>query len=227
MEAKINAYTGVNIINNKDGKPLEHYLTLFRELSPDEVSRRCGFEFSGAADAAANAGVFRLMFLNQHLSVSYPMLDVSPKISNATKILLLRHMLEGRLIAPSGRFLTYREMPWGALYDANFQGRCVKRLAFSFGTRLNTWAAAMRSLGAIASGIKADAAYDLEILPLLTVRFIIWEGEAEENISPAAQILFSDNFSEAFSAEDMAVVCDLAIDAMKTALAALPQNERF
>ena len=44
---------------------------------------------------------------------------------------------------------------------------------------------------------------------------ILWEGEPEEGFPPSAQILFSDNFPAAFSAEDVAYVGDIVMGYMK------------
>ena len=45
------------------------------------------------------------------------------------------------------------------------------------------------------------------------MRLIVWP--AEDDIPPSAQFLFSGNFPLAFSAEDVAYVGDVIIDAMK------------
>ena len=58
-----------------------------------------------------------------------------------------------------------------------------------------------------------DAAYQFEFLDNLFVRFILWAGEDE--FPPSSQILFSDNFPHAFTAEDMAVVGDISIGTLK------------
>ena len=58
-----------------------------------------------------------------------------------------------------------------------------------------------------------DSAWQVEILPGYEVRLFIWEGDDE--FPPNAQILFSDNFPRAFSAEDRTVVGDLLISDVK------------
>ncbi|MBR4755026.1 MAG: DUF3786 domain-containing protein, partial [Lachnospiraceae bacterium] len=47
----------------------------------------------------------------------------------------------------------------------------------------------------------------------LYLYFILWA--ADDEFPPSSQILFSDNFEYAFKAEDMAVVGDISIGAMK------------
>ena len=64
---------------------------------------------------------------------------------------------------------------------------------------------------------RGDAGYQVELLPGLQIQFILWLGD--EEFPPSGQILFSDNFLLAFTAEDMAVIGDIVLGRMK-ALAA-------
>ena len=104
------------------------------------------------------------------------------------------------------------EMPWGEVYIKPFTGRCLTRAAFTFGTRLAAFRRAMENTRAIP--IKnGDAGYQIEVMPGYEIRLIVWEGDDE--FPPNAQILFSDNFPQAFSAEDRTVVGDIVISDIK------------
>ncbi|MDR2606565.1 MAG: DUF3786 domain-containing protein [Oscillospiraceae bacterium] len=196
-----------SIVNNKEERPLAHYAALFARLQPDDAVARCKIGFDN--------GSFELTYMGAAHKINFPDFAVEPELSNAEKILLLRYLTEGCLRLPAGRFITFREAPKAAIYDANFQGRCLKRLAYGFGAQLPLWRKVMRSLGALELPEYGDAAFDWEIMPALTVRFILWEGDEEDGFPPSAQILFSDNFPQAFSAEDLAVVGDVTINRMK------------
>ena len=50
-------------------------------------------------------------------------------------------------------------------------------------------------------------------MPGLTIQLLLWLGDDE--FPPNAQILFSDNFRYAFTAEDMAVIGDIVLGRMK------------
>ena len=52
------------------------------------------------------------------------------------QILLLRYLLDGNPVMSSGKLISYHDLPWGEVYYRQFQGRCISRLARSFGTRL-------------------------------------------------------------------------------------------
>jgi hypothetical protein len=60
-----------------------------------------------------------------------------------------------------------------------------------------------------------DAGYRFEFMNGLFMTFILWAGDDE--FRATAQILFDDNFPHAFTAEDMAAVCDTAIGYLSAA----------
>ena len=129
------------------------------------------------------------------------------------RILVLRFLTEGAAAPASGKFLTYREIPWGEVYFKQFQGRCIFRLAYGFGNKLEKFAAIMDKIGGTKLDF-GDISYEFEFLNGLQLRMILWAGDDE--FPPSAQILFSDNFPVAFvQGEDMAVVGDVSIDMLK------------
>lgn len=199
----------VQATDNKTGKPLEHYTALFAAADPAEIERRTGFAYTD--------GAFELTLLSRPVRVRWPGMeaefsDSGKALCPASRILLGRFLLEGALVPSSGKFKAYAELPWGSVYNAQFTGRCIRRLAASYGSDLERFAAACEGL----SGKKtdgADAAYELAFLPGLIIRLSLWEGDDE--FPASAQILFSDNFPAAFTAEDIAVAGDITLNALK------------
>lgn len=200
---------GKTIQDNKNELPLQHYRALFAAADPADLSRRSGVPFAD--------GVFTTRLLNRTVQVSHPdMAAVFPDTGAALRpnaVILLARLLTGGTLAPAPeRFLAYGELPWGQTYLTQFTGRCITRLAYSFANAPEKFAAACERIGGTA--LKADGtAYAIPFLPELTVRLTIWP--AEEDFPPAAQFQFSGNFPLAFSAEDVAYVGDVILDAMK------------
>jgi len=193
--------------NNKERLPYLHYLEEIKKLDPEEAAARCGIPYSNEDKT------FVFTLLGKRYIISYPSFDVvDDELSIAEKILLMRYLLEGKLVPASGKFLTYREMPWGEVYNQQFTGRCIMRLAFSYGTRPDAFAAALEKLGG--TPIKGgDRAFEIEFMEGLFLRMLLWE--ADDEFPPSSQILFSDNFQFAFAAEDMAVAGDITLNRMK------------
>ena len=128
------------------------------------------------------------------------------------KIFMVRYLSEKAKAPSSGKFLTYREVPWGEVYFRQFQGRCLMRLAFSYGNKLEAFKKVMTAMGAKPLE-QGDCAFELEFMEGFFIRLILWEGDDE--FPPSSQILFSDNFAVTFAAEDLAVAGDICINMMK------------
>ena len=197
--------------DNKNGAPLEHYRALFSASEPEALSSRSGVPFEN--------GAFRIRLLGREVIITHPDMaasyaDDGSVLSPSVRILLARLILEGVLAESTGRFCAYSELPWGSVYNAQFTARCIKRLAAVWGNRQDALAEACEALGGIRiSG--ADTAFELPFAERLRLRLYVWS--ADEEFPASAQLLFSDNFASAFSAEDMAVAGDILLSALKAA----------
>lgn len=194
--------------NHKTGVPLAHYRERFAGTDPQLIAARLGLSFSGDS--------FRLSLLGRPVRVLCPSGDCvfeddQSVPADYTKILLLRYLLDGGLAPSTGKMLSYRELPWGSVYTAQFDGRCTRRLAASYGTRPEAFKRACEALQGhpVSQG---DASYELALLPGLLVRLTLWQPDDE--FPAAAQFLFSDNFPAAFTAEDCAVIGDIILRAL-------------
>ena len=209
------------IDNNKEEKPFEFYLEKYKKLDPKEVSLRCGIPY----DEEKKEFLVRLM--GYEYRISFPEFEISPKAEDPDAFLILmenipsrtfvmRYFIEGKKVMSSGRYITFREVPtYGELYLQPFTGRCISRLTYGFGYKLDKFKAAMEKLGA--TPIKmGDVAYEFELINDYHMRFIFWE--ADEEFPPSAQILYEDNFLNGFYAEDMVVAGDISITTVKGSL---------
>lgn len=202
--------------DNKERIPLEHYLEEYRKIDPKEAALRCGVEYDEEKQQ------FHIRLMGYSYLADYPEFALHPEKGEEgpmhfsemvpAKIIILRFLISGQSVKSTGKYLTYREVPWGEVYFRQFEGRCLTRLKFAFGFKLEQFAAAMEKLGArkISMG---DAAYEFEFVNGLHVRFILWAGDDE--FPPSSQILFEDNFPYAYQAEDLAVVGDISITTLK------------
>lgn len=216
----------MEIIDQKNGVPLSFYRELLAGKDPEELARRSGVPFGN--------GAFRLTLLGRGIRLltadGTSVGGVAPVFDSGTsvfddgtpappnvQILLLRLVTSGALAPSGGRLLAYRELPWGSVYDANFRGRCIGRLARSFGRDPQAFDRICARLGGTSAG---KGSWDLPFIcvgegcvgPILTVRLTLWPGD--EEFPASAQFLFSDNFPAAFTAEDTAVVGDVILNTM-------------
>ena len=201
--------------NQMQDVPLEHYHAKFKELDPQEAAIRTGLDFD------AGSGRFTLNALGYTIFAEWPEFKLipadperCPKIlyGFSMQILAIRFLIAGAAIIAKGEFKAYRELPWGELYDANFQGRCIARFAYGFGYKPDNFKKAAEALGGVKLEL-GDVSFDLPFLGSVACRFILWTPDDE--FPPSAQILFSDNARFAFNAEDLAGVGDVVIGALK------------
>lgn len=206
------------IDNNKEEKPFEYYLEKYQALDPKEVAVRCNIPY----DEEKREFLVRLM--GYEYGISFPEFEISPKTDDPDAFLIMmsnipsrtfvmRYLIEGKCAMSTGKYITFREVPtYGELYLQPFNGRCLARLTYGFGYKLDKFKAAMERLGA--TPIKmGDVAYEFEVINNYHMRFIFWE--ADEEFPPSAQILYEDNFLNGFYAEDMVVAGDISITTVK------------
>lgn len=195
------------IIDNKAEHPLAIYSERYLNADFEAMAARCGLQID------RDAGILRVPFLGDTVEVSFPTFSVRhPELDGSERILILRYLLEGRFVPGSGKYMAYREFNWGGVYEKQFDGRCIKRFAYSYGNKPELLKEIMSRMPARPIE-KSDLGFDVTLFDGFIMRFLLWLGD--EEFPPSAQILFSDNFAVAFSAEDMAVAGDIVLNRMK------------
>jgi len=192
--------------------PLAHYAALYEKSDVKDISARTGLVFN------AEAGTFSMKFMGTLVTVAHPVFEAEGLLSPYEEILIIRYLLEGRFHPYSGTMYSYAEMPWGQVYTTQFNGRVIGRIAREFGKDKELLKAAVEGTPGLEFVREegADAAYRFEFLDGLYLSILVWEGDDEFPASAGA--LFSDNFKQAFTAEDMAVAFDIALFRLKRTL---------
>ena len=198
----------MQIENHKEEVPFAHYEEKFRALEPAEAVSRLGEIWNGTE--------FTLSLLGRTFAISHPAYAIRALDGGAvpplpTQTFLLRYLLEGKTVADSGQWKTFREMPWGELYIKPYTGRVLTRAAFTFGTRIDAFRKGAEKMGAKAVN-HGDAGFEFHLIGGYRMQILVWAGDDE--FPPSAQILYSDNFT-AFAAEDRVVAGDILITTVK------------
>lgn len=208
----------MQIDNNKEEVPFEYYLEKYEKLDPKEVAERCNILYD------EDKKEFHLRLMGYEYAISFPEFEITPKTEDKDAYLILkdnipsrtfvmRFLIEGQYIKSTGKYMTFREVPtYGELYLQPFTGRCLSRLTYGFGDKLDVFKQAMEKLGAKPLSL-GDVSYEFELINNYHMRFIFWEGD--EEFPPSAQILYEDNFPFGFHAEDMVVAGDISITTVK------------
>ena len=200
----------MQIENNKEEVPFSHYEGLFQKLNPQDTCARL-------QDVKWDGKEFYVNLLGRDYAIAHPQYSIRAMDGGnvpplPTQTFLLRYLLEGKTVSSNGSWLTFREMPWGELYIKPYTGRVLTRAAFTFGTRVDAFRKAAEAMGA--EPVKhGDAGYTFCLIGDYKMQILVWAGD--EEFPPNAQILYSDNFTDGFAAEDRVVAGDILISSIK------------
>ena len=201
----------MEIENHKEEVPFAFYEEKFRSLNPEDAVGRL-------SDVRWDGKEFILRLLGRDFAISHPDYAIRALDGGAipplpAQTFLLRYLLESRDIRWGGEWKTFREMPWGEMYIKPYTGRVLTRAAFTFGTRVSAFRTAAEKMGGLPLP-NGDAGYQFDLIGGYRMRILVWEGDDE--FPPNAQVLYSDNFSEGFAAEDRVVAGDILISTIKS-----------
>ena len=198
----------MHIENHKEEGPFSFYEEKFKGLDPADVTQRLPFvTFDGTA--------FRLTLLGTEYAITWPEYSIEPKPALPVQTFLLRRFLEGSSKVWLGTWKTFREMPWGEMYNTPYTGRVLTRAAFTFGFKLPKFAAACEKLGGrkLSHG---DEGYEFDFFGPFKMQILMWAGDDE--FPPNAQVLYTENFADCFAAEDRVGAGDILITCIKMAM---------
>ena len=203
----------MQIENHKEEVPFSYYEELYRKLDPVQTAQRLDY-------VGWDGAKFTVKLLGRTYCLSWP--EYAIEVSDGGKLpplptqtFLLRLLLEGKNVAWNGEWKTFREMPWGEMYITPYTGRVLTRAAFTFGMKLAKFRAAAEKLGGVAVQ-HGDAGFEFEVVGPYKMRILVWEGDDE--FPPNAQVLYTANFADGFSAEDRVVAGDILIGHIKSAM---------
>jgi hypothetical protein len=185
------------------------------------------FSQKQALAMAANSGClydmeknrFTVPFLGQKYLVSYP--DGAVTTSEHTEapiitaILLLHYLVQATGVAPSGQWISFKELQGGSIYIEPFQHRAIIPFVKNFGASPEKFSLAAEKLGGEKSR-HGDIAYIIPALPRVPLLYILWEGDDE--FPPNGNILF-DGYANAYlHTEDFAFIGGMMVAALLGAL---------
>ena len=202
----------MQIENHKEEVPFSHYEEKFKVLDPADAAARLPF-------VTWDGNAFTMQLLNRTYRITWPEYSitadngVTPPLPVQT--FLLSRLLEGSTRAWLGTWKTFREMPWGEMYNTPYTGRVLTRAAFTFGFKMAAFAAACEKLGGrkLSHG---DEGYEFDFFGPFKMQILMWGPD--EEVPPSAQVLYTENFADCFAAEDRVVAGDILITFIKAAM---------
>jgi len=219
-------------VNGQNRRPRSHApppqdnYKIALEMARDKL-RSCEFpERASAAGAAWNpsTGIIELSLLNRKFHLDTGKIDVidpsGGKVELWEKIVLMHYLLKATGRKPTGKLISYKEIPDGRLYWPNFISRVHKHVLAAFGSNPESLIAAGSALGGRPFP-QGDAAVQISALPRVNIIYIIWKSD--EEFGPETGCPFDETITEYLPTEDITVLASMmAVKLMKIAREAKP-----
>lgn len=174
---------------------------------------------NSGAEVLCEGGVtgLRLNFWGQPLQVSWPTggmqrSDGAP-LSMPWRLVILHYLATADGTPLADRWLSFRELPDGRVYDAAFRRRACLGLARVFGARPEALVAAATALGGVRLCF-GDASFMFQVLPRARVTIIL--HAADEEFEAEVNMLFDATMRHYLPIEDVAVLGGLVAGELLT-----------
>ncbi len=156
-------------------------------------------------------GQVQIKYLNDDYLISPSAGDVYARdrsfaVPLREKILILHYFLRATGAPPSGKQITYRDLPGGLVYYPTFLKRTIQPLIRVFGGNAAFLKEAGQSLGAHQGSI-GDASLVIHAFPRVPIQFILWEGDNE--LAPELNLLLDANILDYLESEDVTITCEI------------------
>ena len=180
-----------------------------RGADPADLATRTGAAYTGKGDAT---GEFCLELWDRAIRLSYPELNATDSqtgkpLSSSMQAMVLYYFKLSDGTSPSGRWISFSELPDGRFYNAAFQGYSGKLIAQQFQNDIRTFIQAAEGVGGQvltqAAGL-GDAALAFKILPRVNLAVIYWLGD--EDFPASCQVLFDASAPHHLSTDGCAIL---------------------
>jgi len=150
-----------------------------------------------------------ISYLNQPYDITLPDVELSLADSTAEvpltdKILILHYFNHAKGTPPTGKPISFKQIPGGISYHPAFFQRVVSPLAGRFGKQPDLLPKTAARFG----GSKAhlgDVSVTVSALPRVPVTLVLWRGDDE--VPASASVLFDANITDYLPTEDVVVLC--------------------
>jgi hypothetical protein len=169
---------------------------------PVEVARNAG------ADYNESEKLFKVNFLGEMYKVTFPQGEVSysdkdGEISITSKILILHYLINANGAPIQNKFISFKELPDGAIYIDPFTNRAIKPMLSIFADKQDDFVELAATIGGQKSNC-GDISVTINAFPNVPITYVMWTGDDE--FPASGNILFDASASCYLPTEDYAVL---------------------
>ncbi len=151
-----------------------------------------------------------LQFLGRRHVIIMPEIDIAmadgaDPVVLRDKLLMLHYFNTAKGTPPTGRKVTFRELPAGPVYFPTFTKRAIKPFVDAFGKEPHRLVAAAGKLGGHQAEL-GDASVIIDAFPHVPITYVLWSGD--EELPPQGNILYDSNVPDYLPTEDITVLTE-------------------
>jgi len=189
---------------------LEEAKKNFSILDPNLVAERAKVDFD------SKTKTLTLPFINRKYLINHPAGEIfaedgSPA-SQYLSIIMLHYLVTADGTPLTGRWIAYRHLPGGDIYNEPFRKRAITPFLKTFEDQPERFREAAEALGGHQQSI-SGIGMAVPVLPMVPLCFVLWPGD--EEISGSANILFDEAAPSYLPTEDYAHLPAIVNGAMK------------
>jgi hypothetical protein len=178
------------------------------QMTLAEVAARSG------ASAAPDGSALTLAYYGRPVRVGLDPVSVAasdggPELPLAEQALILHYLTRADGAAPTGQWVTFREVESGEFYWSAFVKRAKEPLVGFFGSRPQLLAELAPQVGAEGPGESGDASVIVRAFPNVPIMMVLWAGD--EEFPAEGNVLFDANIGHYLITEDVALAAGLPI----------------
>lgn len=188
--------------------------TVFQNKNPQEIAWKANVEY----DAAAR--IFQVPFLGTTYLVKHPEGEINfpesnGEVSLTNRILILHYLTTANGQAPENKWISFKELPDGAIYNDPFTRRTIKPMLNIFSANPENLVKVTEKMGGKRAEF-GDVSVTVPVFPQVAITYVIWEGD--EEFPASGTVLFDGSAKSYLPTEDYALLSSTIIWSMKAML---------
>lgn len=178
-----------------------------QQKDPVEIARNAGVKYNSEVQS------FTVPYLGENFTVTYPdgqirFVDRNDNPPLTVIILILHYLINSNGAPVQGKWISFKELPDGAIYNEPFGRRAIKPMLNLFADKQEEFLRLAETLGGHRQKL-GDSSVTITPFPRIPITFVIWGGDDE--FPPSGNILFDASAHCYLPTEDFAMMSGLII----------------